>query len=147
MLRRLFVLALGLVCISMAEAQETRRRPPPTPEHPCDVVQPTTFTVRPNDIVRVAWCQLPIDSEGATIPVGAMQFLIIDADTRMVILDVGTPMPTGSISPVTGQYYYVSPPGQWPTDIHLAVVSIYRGVVIPSLPIFVDVKGPGGKKR
>jgi hypothetical protein len=108
--------------------------------HPCDVTAPTTYQIRRDQSVRVAFCHTQQDDEGGPIALGQIRFRVVNASTQALIVDLGllTPL-TGPNA--AGAYYFESSSRFFTADVNLLVSAEFNAVVVPSTPILVDVRG------
>jgi hypothetical protein len=108
--------------------------------HPCDVTTPTTYQVRRDQSVRVAFCHTQQEDDGTPIALGQIRFRVVNASTQALIVDLGllTPL-TGPNA--AGAYYFESSSRFFTADVNLLVSAEFNAVVVPSTPILVDVRG------
>lgn len=109
--------------------------------HPCDITNPTTFTARRGQPIRLAWCHDQKDDDDQLIPLGQLHFYALNADNNNVIRDLGLMAPVGSPS-ASGDYYFETPQFSLQNDVRLNVAVEYNGMqAISATPIFLDIKG------
>jgi hypothetical protein len=108
--------------------------------HPCDQATVSTVAVRRDASVVVGFCHAQQDDTGAPIALGAIRFRLVNASTGALVVDLGLLMPTTGIS-ASGEYYFQAPPRFYTADVSLILTAEWNGLVVPSLPVLVDVRG------
>jgi len=127
---RAVLACLFLVAPSLALAQT----------HPCDSTTSSTYQVRRDQSVRVGFCHSQQEDDGTPIALGQIRFRLVNATTGALIADLGLLAPVTGAN-ASGQYYFESPSRFFTVDTNVAVSAEYTSVVVPSTPIFVDVRG------
>ena len=108
--------------------------------HPCDTTPPTVYQIRRDQLVAVGFCHSQQEDDGTPIAIGAIRFRLVNATGGTLIADLGLLAPV--LGPnAAGLYYFQSPTRFFTADVNVTVSAEFQQVVVPSTPIFVDVRG------